>query len=207
MAADLYVTVAELKATLELTGETYADADIAIAVDAASRAVDDHCHRRFYADDDANQIRYYSPFTPDLVVVDDVITITELATDPGGDGTFENIWMVNTDYLAQPLNRELVDGTNYEPWRTIKRHPTGRYQFPTVYPRTVKLTGKFGWPVVPSRVSQATTITAGRLLKRGRETPYGVVGMGLDGGSVRIPKLDADVQKLLYRLVRGRGFS
>lgn len=205
--ATLYVTATELKATLELSNETYADADIAVAVDAASRMIDDHCRRRFYADADALQVRYYSPFIPDLLVVDDVITITELATDPGGDGTFENTWTVNTDYLALPLNRELVDATNYEPWRTIKRHPAGRYQFPTAYPRSVKLTGKFGWPVVPSRVEQATTIMAGRLLKRGRETPYGVVGLGLDGGSVRIPKVDADVQALLARLVRGRGFS
>lgn len=197
--ANEYVTQAALKATLSLTGETFADADIDAALEAASRSVDGHCRRRFYADADVNQIRYYSPFSKSLLPIDDLVTLTTLKTDPGGDGTFEETWTLNTDFNLLPLNPELIDATNRWPSTQIETHPLGSFYFPTSYPRSVQVTGKFGWAAVPPQVKEATTILAHRLLKRAREAAFGVVGLGLEGGAVTISKTDPDLAGLLDR--------
>lgn len=200
--ANEYVTPASLKATLELTAETYADADINVALEAASRAIDDHTNRRFYADADALQVRVYSPVARDLLRIDDLTTLTTLKTDPSGDLVFEEAWVLNTDFVLEPLNPPLIDGTSKEPWTLIRVHPSGSFVFQIKYPRTAQVTGKFGWAVVPPVVKAATTILAGRYLRRARETPLGVLGLGLDGTAVRISRSDPDVATLLARLVR-----
>lgn len=191
-AANEYVTVSELKATLGLTGQTYADDDIALAVTAASRAIDNECGRRFYADTDATQVRYYTPLNGDLMQVDDLVTLTSLETDPGGDGTWEELWTLNTDFTLKPANA-VADG---KPYTLIAMHPSGRYSFSTSYPRTIKVTGQFGWPAVPSEVKMAASILATALLKRAREAPFGVVALGVDTAA-RIAKTDPHLALLL----------
>lgn len=203
MAANLYVTAAALKNTLSLTGETFADADVNAAVEAASRGLDEGCGRRFWADPDALQVRYYDA-TGDLVRIDDLVTLTTLATDPGGDGTYEQTWTRDTDFVLSPLNAP-ADG---RPWETVTRHPSGSHRFPAGYPRAVRVTGRFGWPAVPPAIAQATTILAAKLLKRSREAPFGVVSMGLDGAAVHIARTDPDVGFLVRPFIRGgRGFA
>ena len=189
--------VADLKATLSISNETFADADITNAINAASRAIDGFCHRRFYADADAAQVRHYSPLDKKLLSVDDLITLTSLKTDPGGDGTFEETWTLNTDFTLQPLNRELIDATNRRPWTLIEVHPRGSFYFPTIYPRSVEVTGKFGWPVIPAVVSSAATLLAHRYLRRMRDAPFGVIGVGFDNTAIRLPKTDPDVAQML----------
>jgi len=188
-----YVGLEEFKTTLEMASETFADADITVALSAASRGIDEACGRRFYPDADAAQVRYYSPWRSDYIQVDDIITVTSLKTDPGGDGTFEETWTLNTDYTREPLNAS-ADG---EPWTLLRTHPTGSFYFPSGYPRSVELTGKFGWNAVPPAIKQATTLSAARLLKRAREVPFGIAGIGLDGSAVRIVSQDPDVQALI----------
>jgi len=193
-----YVGLEEFKTTLEMAAETFADADITIALSAASRGIDEMCGRRFYPDADAAQVRYYSPWRSDSLLIDDVITITSLKTDDSGDGTFENTWTLNTDYVRQPLNAV----ADLEPWTQLCRHPTGSFYFPSGYPRSVELTGKFGWTAVPAQVKEATTLSAHRLLKRAREVPFGIAGIGLDGSAVRIVSQDPDVAALVMPFSR-----
>lgn len=203
--ANEYQTSAALKATLELTGETFADADVALALTAASRGIDQYTHRRFYADGDTSQVRVYSPWEKDLLRIDDLITLTSLKTDPGGDNVFENTWVLNDDFVLEPLNPELVDGTVKEPWTLIRRHPNADFEFTVKYPRTVQVTGKFGWPVVPDAIKTATVILAAKLLKRTREAPFGVVTVGIDAGAaMRIARTDPDVRFLADPYVRGK---
>lgn len=197
--ANEYVTVAALKTTLNLTGETFADTDIGVALEAASRSIDGHCRRRFYADADALQARYYSPVSKTLLAIDDLVTLTSLKTDPGADGTFEETWTVNTDFVREPLNPELVDGTLREPWTLLRVHPSGNYYFPAGLPRTVELTGKFGWAAVPPTVKQACGILAHRLLRRAREAPFGILSIGIDQPGARLSQTDPDLAGLLYR--------
>jgi hypothetical protein len=190
---NLYVQVEEFKSTLTLTGTSFSDEDVRAALKAASRAIDEIAGRRFYPDADAAQVRYYSPVDPWRLTVDDVVTITTLKTDTSGDGTFENTWTLNTDYTVEPLNAA-ADG---EPWTHLCARSTGTLTFPTAYARTVELTGKFGWNTVPSPIEHATTLLAHRLLRRAREVPFGISGIGLDGSVVRIMAQDPDVMQLV----------
>lgn len=197
--ANEYVTAAAFKATLSLTGETYADADINVALEAASRGLDELCGRRFWVDADAAQVRYYQPINRDIVRVDDIVTLTTLQTDPGGDGTYESTWTLNTDHVLEPANA-VADSRPYE---LIVRHPTGNYYFPVGIPRGVKVTGKFGWAAVPPAIVQATTILASQLLRRSREAPFGIVSFGVDGAAARIARTDPNILFLTNGLTRG----
>lgn len=188
-----YVEHEDLKKTLTLDGLQFADLDIKEVITAASRKVDEHTGRRFWADADANQVRYYTPQWSDSLVIDDLVTLTSLKTDDGGDGTFENTWTLNTDFVLEPLNAA-ADG---KPWEEINAHPSGSFSFPCSYPRSVEITGKFGWSAVPAEVKTATKMIAHRYLKRLREAPHGVVGFGLDGAVVRMMSVDPDVEALL----------
>jgi hypothetical protein len=202
-----YITSAALKATVSLTGQTYADADVAAAIVAASRAIDNLCHRKgtssrlaFEADTDALQVRYYTPVRDTRIVFDDLATFTGLLTDPSGDGTFPDTWALHTDFELEPLNA----ATEGEPYTCATVRPNGAFLFPGRIPRSVKLTGKFGWPAVPDAVPQATTILATKLLKRSREAPWGVLGVGVDGVAVRIGKSDAELLALLGPYIKRR---
>lgn len=192
-----YLTSAVLKATLSLSAETYADSDIATAITSASRAIDDECGRRFW-EDPADVTRYYERTDVDLVVIDDLATLTSVKIDPDGMGTFSQAWTQNTDFMFGPENAA-ADGV---PWTAIYRLPTsGSYLFPAGR-RRIQVIGKFGWPAVPAQVVEATGIYASRLLKRAREAPFSVAGMGFDGVAIRIPKVDPDIAILLAGLHR-----
>lgn len=194
-----YVSADELKATLSLSGTTYADDDLERVAGAASRAVDSLCGRRFYLDDNATQVRRYSPTSSCELEIHDLAVLTTLKTDPGGDGTFEETWMVNADFVLAPLDAQ-ADAALMRPYTHISRHPNGSYVFPTSYPRTVEVTGKFGWPSVPDEVVQATTLLANRLLTQARSAPLGIVPF--EGGAIRIARRDPQVMLLLGPLRR-----
>lgn len=196
--ANEYVTSAALKATLSLTGETFADADIAVALESASRGIDALCNRRFYLDADANQVRYYRPMTSARTRIDDLVTLTAVAVDRGGTGAFAESWTVNTDFVLTPYNAD-ADG---RPWGWIEVHPTAGRRFPVEYPRSVRVTGRFGWPAFPPAIVEATSVLAAKLLRRAREAPFGVVAVGLDGAAVRVASMDPDVRFLVAPFVR-----
>lgn len=191
--SQMYVELEDLKKTLQLDGLNYANLDLKDIIAAASRKVNDHTERRFYLDADANQVRYYTPDDPWTLYVDDIVTVTSLKTDDAGDGTFENTWVANTDYVAYPLNAV----TDAEPWTHFCVHPSGSFTFPTAMPRSVELTGKFGWSAVPWQVKLATKMLAHRYVKRVREAATGVVGFGMDGAVVRVMSVDPDIEDLL----------
>jgi hypothetical protein len=207
--ANEYVSATQLKATLNMSGETYADADITAACAAASRAIDNICRRRFYPDSDATQIRYYTPLAPGLVEIDDLITLTTVKVDRDGDGTFEETWTNNSDFVLEPLNAA-ADGWPYERLRV--HHRTTRGWWPGHHhhrgpsDRSVQVTGKFGWTTAPYEVQDAASIYASRLLKRKREAPFGVTALGVEGTVARIARTDPDVLALLEPFKRTRPF-
>lgn len=194
-----YVTSEELKATLELTGESFADDDVQLAITAASRSIDNACNRRFWLDADATTVRYYATDDPCLVRIDDLVDLNALATDPAGTGAFTDSWTA-MDFVLYPLNAA-VDGL---PYTSIEIKPLGVFSFP-INTRGVRVTGQFGWPTVPDPIKHATSILASKLLRRAREAPFGVVGIGLEGGSaMRITRNDPDVLTLIGPYMRGR---
>lgn len=196
-----YITAEELKATLEISGEVYAEDDVNAARKAASRAIDGICGRWFYAHTGAASARYFQPQSATSIFINDAYEVTTLKTDQDGDGTFEKTWTVNTEYVLEPLNA-LADG---RPYTQICLHPLASEGFPSAYPRSVEVTGKWGWTAVPDAIKEATTILAAALLKRSREAPFGVVAIGIDVGSaVRIARTDPHIHALTTDYVRER---
>ncbi len=196
MPTTTYLTTAELKARVDIS-DTADDTELAAAIEAASRQVDEFCGRRFWADDDTAQIRYYTSDDAYEVRINDAVSVTSVETsaDPGV-ATWATAWATPQDYILWPVNAA-QDTAALRPYSRIVASGTGRYVFPSHH-RAVKVTGKFGWPAVPKPVVQATALQAARLFKR-QDAPFGVAPVpAFDGTGMRLlAKLDADVELLL----------
>jgi hypothetical protein len=173
-AADLnYCTPEELKARLQIT--TTADDDqIDLAVGAASRAVDGFCGRYFYH---ATATRTYVPQDLYRCKVNDLVSVTTLATDPAGNtaqgGTFPVTWPAAAFQLL-PYNPGQVG----EPWPYTSVKAVGGLTFPWVTPLLlmrmdrVQVTGVFGWPAIP-QVVRTVTLTVASEVFRMKDVPGG----------------------------------
>lgn len=216
-----YCTLADLKARMGVN-DTSHDAVLAKVITASSRAIDRWCNRpdngfvasasvaRIY--DVPNTLAGPLHFAPDrnlyvtqvggmavpsyqqqVLDIDPAQSISQVAVDADGDGTFETIWAA-TDYDLLPLNAAL-DG---DPYRQIRQRLGGAKSF-VIGPRRLQLTGIWGESTsVPAPVEQACLMTAHRLFKRG-DAPYGVIPeLTAEGGvAVRIGAIDPDVKRLL----------
>lgn len=210
---DGYVELEEMKKTLTLDGTSFADLDLQGAILASKEGIEDFCGRRFYTTP-ADEIRYFSPETfgherryidgdpvgyygTSYLDVGDLNAVTEVAVDLGDDGVFEDIWTLGTHYRLEPFNAAL-DG---KPWDRISLTSNGGKYFPG-YAHSVRITGKWGWTPTPASVKLAASMMVSRWVKRMREAPFGVAGIGPDGEPVRIAVTDPDVIGLLtpYRI-------
>ena len=196
-----YASVEDLKA---YKGETRSTDDWSYrsAVNAASRAVDNYCCRRFYLDT-AVSAKTYRATSADTLAVADIGTATGLvvATDEADSGTYGTTWTLTTDYVLEPANA-LADG---RPITNIGG--VGTRWFPTSGRRPrVSVTARWGWPAVPDPVLQATLLLANRYFVR-KDAPHGVAGVN-DFGVIRIAPDDHDARALLapYRAVE-RSFA
>lgn len=215
-AENAYVTEAEFKSAVKLTGNTDHDDKLSLAATAASRAVDDHCGRRFYVDD-ATSVRYFTATEPsclrltgDPTSVDIASTVdVEVAVDWTGAGTYTDL--AASTWRLGPLSAP-AEG---RPYTRIDLLSAARL-FPVGLPDAVKVTATFGWPgattpaTAPAAVREAAMLQAVFLYRRIADAPLGVVGgVGLDGGivtdTVRVgsSQLVPDARALLARLERG----
>lgn len=192
-----YCTLAEVRQLLGYSNalETTSDALIEKVVEAASRAIDGWCSRRFYTTT-ADETKYFTAEYHDVLFPDiDIISITSLATDEDGDHTHEITW-ATTDYLLLPFN---------QPNKTvIEADPEGRYNFPKTK-QGVKIIGKFGYCAIADRPPEVTTfcmLFAVRLFKRMSEAPFGVIGFSETGQSTVIPSDDPDAKMLIGKFRR-----
>jgi hypothetical protein len=194
MANTDYCTLNQLRARLgAISGNTDKDSIMQTCIEAASRAIDRHCDRRFYADIE-NQTRYYTPaYTTALFVNDDIVSVGTLATDDDGDHVYENVWS-ETDYDLLPYNSDI------KTW--IETSNNGGYSFPRGIRKSVQIVGKFGIEEVPADVREACLLLAARYYKR-KDAPFGVAGGGEMGELTALP-VDVDVKLLLRPWVRLR---
>jgi hypothetical protein len=187
-----YVTLAEIRGEIGITvtADTADDTRLEVAVEAASRAIDSECGRRFYLDANASA-RYYTAEDVDYLRVDDIGTATGLvvATDEAEARTYAYTW-ASTDYDAEPYNA-LADG---KPVTSICRTALGVYVFPRAR-KACKITAKWGWPSVPTDIKKACMIEAVRLYKR-RDAAFGQTGSP-ETGVMNLPALDPDVKRLI----------
>lgn len=190
-SAHVYVELEEFKETLSLKGQSYADGDIELAIEAASRGLDKALGQHFYLDVDNTAVRKYS-FQDDenYLRIDPLVALNKIEIDRDGDGTYEELWVQGVDYVLEPVNAP-SDG---KPWTAIRVIPrlTTHAGFPCYYPNGIKVTGQFGWPSVPAGVKQLTSIIASRLLQRTRQAPFGIIQLGGDGAAVRAAKFAGD---------------
>lgn len=203
----LYLTVADLKDTLDISDLSYAHKDIARSVSAASRAVDAWTGRRFYlnpaAGNPANVQRLFTPTRQGVLALDDLAELTLVeASDRAG---VWSTWTLGSDYLLEPTNAP-ADGQAYTRIRALERSSFIRDSvgFP-YWPASVRVTGRWGWPTLPEEVVQATQIIATQLLRRVREAPFGIVGIGLEGEAIRLSKADPQIVQLLGHLRKRKG--
>lgn len=191
-----YATLAEVKSALRIT-DTIDDSLLEMAIESASRLLDSYTARSFYNAGTAS--RYYAATNDYQTDIDDAVSISEVATDFSADGTYDTIWQAS-DYEVLPLNGR-VDGlpVPYNGLRAI-----GDYTFPIYNGEgLVKVTGVWGWTVVPIAIKQATIIQASRIFKR-LDSPLGVLSSP-DLGFIRVgSRLDPDVAQLVdpYRIVK-----
>ncbi len=202
-----YCGVDDVRSQLGDDGKRLDQALLERAINAASRAVDRYCSRRFWRDASVTT-RVYRATDGRSVWTDDISGTTGLvvATDPGGDGTYETAWTLGTDYAVEPLSDDAVAAgdvvTPYAFWRlaavgTRVFFPRSSVGFPAV-----QVTARFGWSAVPDDVVMAAVLRAVALYKR-KDAPHGVAGFG-DFGAVRLSRQDPDVVALLGPYVKTR---
>lgn len=191
-----YLELEAFKSSGELTGTSYLDSDARSAIVGASRAIDEITDNFFWLGD-PGEVRYYSPRrwgSCHRVRIDPLVDLDSLATDPSGGTTFGDSWTENIDFVLEDLNAP-AEG---KPWRHLLALRTGGYPlgFP-YYPRSIEVTGQFGWAAVPEAIISATGIIATQIVKMKREAPFGIVALGADGTAVRIARSNPVVMGLL----------
>lgn len=185
-----YITLAVGKAFVRVD-DAVDDAQVAVAITTASRAVDHHCNRQFGLVA-APETRYYRAWYHYerrrwVVTVDDIQTAVGLVVTADGAAV--------TDYVLEPRNA-IAEGKAY----TGLVFGTGV----SLVDDDVTAVGLWGWASVPVPVVQATELQTSRLLAR-RDSPYGVAGSPASGTEVRLTaRLDPDVAVSLRGWTRPR---
>lgn len=205
-----YATLAEGRDYVRIidAADVSEDVNIANAITAASRAVDQECSnrtmRRQFGLNGSAVARIYSPrFNPRtlrwVAEIDDLMTVTGLVVkaDLDWDGTYET---TITDYQLRPFNAagdtmawtSILFGitvVSFTALATSARGPSLEGQ--------LQVTANWGWTTVPPTVKAATLVQMDRFLKR-RDAPFGVAGSPTTGSELRLlAKVDPDVAVML----------
>jgi len=182
-----YCTLQQLKDSLRIT-DNVDDTMLELAIETASRQIDDYCERVFYT---ASATRYYAPRDSYVVETDDIVSITSLKTSSAADGVYDITW-ANTYYQTEPLNG--IAGGIVSPVTHLRA--VDDYLFPLQDGETtVQVVGTFGWSAIPTAIKYATLLLGSRLFKR-MDSPLGVAGIG-DLGVIRVSRIDPDIDALI----------
>jgi hypothetical protein len=207
-----YASLNDLKSALRIQ-DGVDDTLLELALESASRMVDEYTMRNFYNAGTATRV--FTPISDEVCQIDDAVSISSVAVSTMLNKTFDQTWAVG-DYQEEPLNG-VSDGL--PGWPITRLRAIGNYEFPndeTQYRyegrygqedvATVQVTGVWGWSAVPTAVKQATIIQAMRIFKR-LDSPLGVISSP-DTGYFRVSnRIDPDVAMLLnsYRKTRHLG--
>jgi hypothetical protein len=194
-----YATLAEFKSSIGITDSTD-DTPLQSCLDAADQLINNYVDTKVGFGQTASQTRYYTADRFDFVLTDPIVSVSQLATDVNGDGTYSQVWTSN-DYILAPRNAAL----DSRPYTEIDTSPFSNadYNFPVGY-LEVKVTGVFGWPSVPAAVKQAALIQAGAIWSS-RTAPFGVIGSQDLGGVLRMSAALHPEARILLEPYRLRG--
>jgi hypothetical protein len=178
-----YVTLVELKSYVRVD-DSVDDAQLAMAIPAASRAVDRCTHRQFgkvaAPEERFYPVEYSSRTCRWRAPIDDLQTTAGLVAP-------------NTDYRLEPRNA-LAEGKPYThiTFGTDPRNDDGE----------LALTAAWGWTTTPITIKFATSLQASRFAAR-RDSPYGVAGSPQQGSELRLlARVDPDVAVSLKDFTR-----
>jgi hypothetical protein len=184
-----YGTLAALKERMGIEADdTSRDALLTSALGASSRGIDKACGRRFWLDDAATARvfrlagRIVCEADGDLLLVDDIGDVTGLVVETGAGSS----WTAVTGYETQPDNA-LADG---KPITGLLR--SGSWG---TYATRVRVTTRWGFPVEPDDITEASLIQASRLYKR-KDSPEGIIGSA-EWGVRNLSRRDPDVWALI----------
>lgn len=183
------LTLPEANAFLRST-DTVDDAETAVWITAASRAIEEHCHRQFgqYVSAAARVYRRRPVWDPELclstVDIDDVQDTTGM--------TVAGVALASSGAILLPDNAP-GEGRPYE-----------RLGFASSATPTMPLTvvARWGWTAIPTQAKGAARLQVSRFAAR-RDSPYGIAGSPTDGSEMRLTaRVDPDVAMALRGLGR-----
>lgn len=206
-----YVTLALFKTARSVTA-TDRDELMQLAIDTASERIDTWTGRRrggFVLDTAASARTFDPTFAvdtshyqgryvdyaggaapggyfagPGALQVDDIGDLAGLVVEQG----YGTSW-TDVTALVEPLPlRSPGDGRPVTALNNASGWAVGPYS-------RVRVTARWGWPVIPAGIAQACLILANKLYSR-RNSPEGVLGSA-DWGVVRVGRVDPDVADLL----------
>lgn len=196
--APAYASTSEL-ASLVRIGDTADDAQLALAIETASRAIDLAAGRQFglvaAVEDRFFTARWDRGISRWVVPIDDLMTSVGLVVkvDSLGYGTYADT--ITSDlYRPRPLNA----AGKGRPWTELVLYPASAVHLtsgalPSGTDGAVQVTARWGWSSVPTAIKHATLLQASRLVAR-RDSPYGVAGSPEAGSQLRLlARLDPDV--------------
>lgn len=192
--SDLYTDLATVKDMLGKSSVDDRDDLIEAAIAAASRAIDQRCARRFYADATASARTYparratLAGCGTQSLLVDDIADSADVIVETryGFGGT----WSTLPTWELGPDNADAYG----KPWGRIVA--ASGWLSDSV---TVRVTAVWGWPAVPDAIAQAAALLAARLYRR-KDSPQGVMG-NAEWGTVRVSRTDPDVEALVAPFV------
>lgn len=202
-AVNAYVSRAEVKRWLGLDepSEPHAlDPLIDTAIDATSRWIDARCRRHFFQVVEARRFAATSAYEIQFGHFNDLVSVTALRTDEDGDGIYETTWAPE-DFVLRPTRH--TSAPELKPFRMVQAigRTFPRANAPGQRCELVEIDGVWGWPAIPTPVTQAAEIQVARIVKR-KEAPEGIIGLS-QFGAIRVSgKPDPDVSAQLggYRL-------
>ena len=150
---NLYATLDDLKARLDITATTD-DAVLLAYLEAASREVDNLCHRHFYVETATRYFDTKSSFSK--LLIDDVLSVTTLTTDSELDGTYDG-----ETWTEGPTNDFTLWPWNIWPKMEVDVSVNGDYSFPKKVDRYVKIIGSFGYGDGKSATPYDAALAAG----------------------------------------------
>lgn len=198
-----YCTAAELTARITKVSATDMTAQLELAIETASRHIDQWCNRRFFLDGSATARTYLTGafYAPAVIGIDDFdpATVPTVKSDDDGDGTFETTWTVSTDYQFEPLNPNRIESS---PQNQIRLLGSRFLRVPIFGRPQLQVTAKWGYPAVPIAIKSACEILAEDYYKM-KDAPFGVAGSS-EFGVYRVNE-NKTVTSLLaqYRLPSG----
>ncbi|MES2211454.1 MAG: hypothetical protein V4515_14920 [Chloroflexota bacterium] len=192
-AAEPYASITLLRAAVGMEPtDTTRDALLTMALNGASRGVEDYCDGRepgaFWLDTAATARvftlgrRVQCSRFGETMRVDDIGSTSGLVVEVGDGTTFTTLTDCET-LRDNALLRGLAITALFSPSWSFSCH------------RKLRVTARWGWPRVPDQIEQSTLLQASRLYRR-KDSPEGVAGSA-DWGLVRVPNLDPDVKALL----------